>query len=241
MSSKKPFLRPVGGYKSVAAKQAAIAKNQREARQAAVDAKRYPNYANRGLQLAPGEFKSIDLSSSADTIDTTGSVTLLNGCARGNDINQREGREITMKSIQIRGAVSANAQATNDQWARVMIVYDRQTNGTAPAVTDVISSSGICGMRNLENRKRFKILMDRTYVINANYTGAATIYSACNNHHFLEYYRKLDHPVVFNSGSAGAVSDISTGSLYMIRIGSVTAGTAAAAITFCSRVRYQDK
>lgn len=241
--SKNPFLRPVGGF-STAQKAAMAAKSQREARAMKVEASRAyhaHNVAMRGLQLSPGEFKSIDENVSAATLDTTGSVTLLNGCARGSDIDEREGREITMKSIQLRGLINANANAAQNQWVRIMIVYDRQTNGAEPAIADIVSPGSLVGMRSLENRKRFKILMDRTITLNANYDGASTVYTASNNHHFIEYYRKLDHPVTFNSGSAGTVSDISTGSLYMVRMGTIASGTGAAAISFTSRVRYQDK
>lgn len=242
MSTKRrPFLRPLRDTAARAAQRAVEAKELREIQATKRRLLSGYNTATRGLQLSPGEFKSIDENVAGINIDTTGALTLLNGCARGSDIDEREGREIMMKSIQMRGLINCNANAVNDQWARILIVYDRQTNGTVPTPADILNPASIPGMRNLENRKRFKILMDKTYTLNTNYTGAATVYDATNNHHFIEYYRKLEHPVTFNSGSAGTVADISTGSLYMLTLGSVVAGTAACAISMCSRVRFQDK
>lgn len=200
----------------------------------------YPNIAQRGLQITKGEFKSIDKTVSSATLDTTGSVTLLNGCARGSDINEREGREITLRSLQLRLNVMVRSEAIVDQTVRILIVYDRQTNGTAPSVTDVISGGTVTGMRNLENRKRFKIIMDHTTRLNATYTGGASLHTASNNGYFHDFYKRFELPTTFNSGTAGTVADISTGSLYMVRIGEIAAGTAAAEVDFCSRVRYQD-
>lgn len=188
-----------------------------------------------------GEYKSIDQTVGNATLDTTGSVTLLNGCARGTDINEREGREIDLRSVQLRMNISARSEAIVDQTVRVLLVYDRQTNGAAPGLTDIIRGGTVCGMRNLENRKRFKILMDYTVRLNANYTGGASLHTAANNGVFKDYYQRFNLPTTFNSGNAGTVADMATGSLYMVRVGEIAAGTAAAEVDFCSRVRYTDK
>lgn len=197
--------------------------------------------ATRNRRYPRQEFKSLDVSASATTVDTTGSVTLLNGCIRGSDISNREGREILMKSLQLKVYVAANGQATGDQLARVMIVYDRQSNGTALTPTEVIDGCCALGMRNLENKRRFKILHDMVFTLNATYDGATTWNQNPGQHYYKEIYRKINLPVTFGSGNAGSVTDISTGSLYMVRIGTVAAGTAAAACSFTSRIRFTDQ
>lgn len=207
------------------------------ARSAVVSANRAASYA----KASTGEFKSVDVSLDSLGVDTTGTVSLLNGVGRGTDIDEREGREVNMRSVQLRYIVYTNTEAASDQWGRVILVYDRQSNGTAPAITDVLQTNSITAMRNLENRKRFKIFMDKTFVINASYQTAAALNTASNNHFFEEYYRKLSHPVTFNSGTAGTIADITTGSMYLITMGTAATGTTSSLCGLKSRIRYTDK
>jgi len=190
------------------------------------------NVAMRGLQLGEGEFKSIDVST-ALAINTTSAMLLLNGIERGDDINQRNGREVTMKSIQLKMATTVTAGDGTDQIHRVLVVYDRQTNGAPLTTAQVLQTTDCFSPRNLENRKRFKILFDRTYNLNAS--------GEPGSKHVLRFYRRLLHPITFNGGDAGNVADIITGSLYMIVVGSNVAGVTAGSSTGTCRIRYQDK
>jgi len=186
---------------------------------------------NPPVYAPPGEFKSVDTTINS-AIDNGGYVQLLNGLARGDDINQRSGREVMMKSVQISWLSFATAATGVDQVHRVVLVYDRQANAAALTWNDVFGSTSIHYPRNLENRKRFKILMDMSYVINA--AGEP------GTGRMEKYYRKLAHPVTFNSGNAGTIADITTGSLYLMWTSSVGAGATAGTIQGRVRVRYTD-
>lgn len=186
---------------------------------------------NPPVYAPPGEFKSVDTTINS-AIDSTGYVLLLNGLARGDDINQRSGREVMMKSVELRFNSFATGTTGVDQIHRVALVYDRQANATALTWADVFTSSSINYPRNLENRKRFKVLMDTWYVINASGEPGTA--------HVEKYYRKLAHPVTFNSGNAGTVADITTGSLYLMWTSSAAAGAGAGTIQGRCRVRYTD-
>ena len=59
------------------------------------------NYRVGGLMRTKGEMKSVDVYTGSLVADSTGTLQLLNGLARGDDIDERDGREVTMKSIQI--------------------------------------------------------------------------------------------------------------------------------------------
>jgi len=149
---------------------AARAQASRVARSARIAAYReapmLANLAVRGLNLAPGEFKAVDVHA-ATAVTTTPIVVLLNGIARGDDINERTGREVDMRSIQFSAQVRAATTTGVDQTHRVLIVYDRQTNAAAPTMAQVCESATIQAPRNLENRKRFSILFDKIYNLNA--------------------------------------------------------------------------
>lgn len=191
-----------------------------------------PNVAQRGLQFSGEEFKTLDMNYTVD-VDTTTAVQLLNGCMRGDDFRQRNGREIMMKSIELRYITQACVATGSDQTHRIMLVYDRQTNGTALTAAAVLESANTVAPRSLENRRRFKILYDKIWTINSSPESGSRVQR--------KFYRRLAHPVTFNSGNTGYVGDIATGSLYLVVLGSNTAGTTAGQCTFYSRIRFQDK
>lgn len=217
----------------LAAARAQASRIARSARIAAYrEAPMLANLAVRGLSLAPGEFKSVDVHA-ATAVTTTPLVVLLNGIARGDDINERTGREVDMRSIQFSAQVRAATATGVDQTHRVLIVYDRQTNAAAPTMAQVCESATIQAPRNLENRKRFSILFDEIYNLNA----AAESGSSRQ----IRWYRHLNHPETFNSGDAATVADITTGSVYLIVLGTEAAGATSGSIDYWSRIRYQDK
>lgn len=178
-----------------------------------------------------GEFKSVDFGG---TLGVHSDVTyaFLNGIPPGTEINQRVGREVTMRSIQFQYVLRPLAGGV-DQTARVLLVYDRQTNATALTADQVLHTVTTVAPRNLENKKRFKILYDRTHVLSP----PAVANTAVSR----RFYRRLSHPVTFNSLGMGTIGDIITGSLYAIFIGTEDPGTTAATVTFSSRVRYTDQ
>lgn len=203
------------------------------ARSSAVAVARGLNAASRGLQLSKGEFKAVDVTTATTSVGTTPVFFLLNGMTSGSGLDQHIGREVTLKSLEIKYVVGPEAGVTVDQMVRVLLVYDRQTNGAAPAVTDVLTSQSSVSPRNLENRHRFKILYDRTLPINTPVEPISKKYR--------KFYRRLAHPVTFNAGVAGTVADITTGSLYLVAFGTRPIGANTAAyIEFFSRIRYQD-
>lgn len=193
-----------------------------------------PNYAQRGLQLSSGEFKAVDYIGTVAPLNasTTPFVHLLNGIGRGDNINQRNGREILMRSIQFQYTCSVTPVTGVDQQVRVMLVYDRQTNATELTAAQVLHQANTLSPRNLENRKRFKILYDRTHQLNAAGEPGSQVTR--------RFYRRLRHPVTFNALTNGDVADIVTGSLYLVIIGSVATGDTDAFVNCFSRIRYSD-
>lgn len=186
------------------------------------------------VQASQGEFKSVDVSLNGTCDNAAGGrVVLLNGLARGDDIGGRNGREVVMKSIETKFNLYVTAGTGVDQTHRVVIVYDRQTNGAAPVLLDVLSAATAYAPRNLENRRRFKIIFDRTVALNAS--------GESGSHQVLSFYRRLAHPTTFNAGNAGTVGDITTGAFFAIFYGNIAAGATAGSATGTCRMRYEDK
>ena len=82
-------------------------------------------------------------------------ITVLNDVAQGTTAITRLGRKILMKSVLVQGTLTNSSGQ-----GRILIVYDRQANGAAPAATDVLTSNTIMAIQNLDNRDRFIILAD---------------------------------------------------------------------------------
>lgn len=147
-------------------------------------------------------------------VDTGGEIQLLNGMQRGTADGTRIARRINMIALELRAYVSTPVDA-DEQTGRLMIVYDRQPNGIALAITDVINTSNPVGVKQYDNDKRFEILYDETYCIRKHGT-------EFKQPHF-EIEIPMNHIVHYNSGNAGSVADILYGSLYVISVGNVAA------------------
>jgi len=200
------------------------------------------NLAVRGLQLAPGELKSLDATGTGG-VSSTGTISLLNGVPRGDDIDERVGRQITMKSIEFHLIAQHKAPEAGliPATFRALIVYDRQTNGAALTVEQVLDSAapGITRTivpKNLENRDRFLILRDMKFGLAAS---VATDFMSAPK--VAKVYQGVTLPVTFNAGDAGTVADITTGSLYLILLSDQAVGDAHLPVaTWASRIRFSD-
>lgn len=184
------------------------------------------------LQPSKAEFKFVDVASTTTAANSTGSVVLLNGIARGDSVSERTGRQVTMRSVYLQYELYATVGTGLNQIHRVMLVLDKQVNATTPSVADIVSSGDVRGFRNLDNRNRFAILIDRHYEI-AQSTTTGT-------HQFDKIYRRLNTITTYNNGDAGTVADIKTNALFLVILGSEGAGTTAGSVLHNSRVRYND-
>jgi len=189
------------------------------------------NRAVRGLQRTRTEWKAVSASVSG-TLDSTGALYLLNGIARGDDIAERIGRQVTIRSLEYRIMGQCTKTTGERQVCRIMFVYDTQTNGAALTIAQVLNSVDVYSPRNLENRTRFKVLKDWTFVVQE--------YLSDPSIAIFKGYLKLFLPMVFNNGDAGTVADITTGSLYCIVLGKKAAGATAGATEGTVRIRYTD-
>lgn len=181
------------------------------------------------------ELNFVDTALSAVVLDSTGAVTLLNGMAQGTTASTRIGRKITMKSFQIQARAQANAATTMSD-CRVALVYDMQSNGAAPAITDIYDSASPTALRNVSNSQRFRVLWVWEDAVIGNLTTPSTGKETL----IVNHYRRFDLPVQFNAGSAGTVGDIQTGGLFLVTVGQVAPGTSAAALNGTVRIRYSD-
>lgn len=213
------------------------------------------------LSTSSKEYKFVDVN--LGTIGATtllpasgaASFVLLNGLQLGTSAFQRIGNKIAMKSCYWSVAFALNSlntvadatSGTPQVPVRMMIVYDKQTNGSLPALSDLLSDkSGIANAtarfidvnspNNLNNKDRFIVLCDKRFMLSSQGTGSR----------ILKKYKKLSTSVAYKSGATvGNVTDITSGGLYFIAyidgdLGGNANPDIGVYMTGDIRLRYQD-
>lgn len=192
----------------------------------------YRGYTPRAFSR--GEWKFLDLTVN-NAMDTTGAMLLLNGLQPGSSASQRIGMKVSIRSLEMKLIGFATAGTGVDQEHRWLVLLDRQANGAAPAaLTDFLAAGNTKGLRNLANRRRFKIVLDKRYYVNsAGEPGAARVFNV---------YMKFRRPLIveYNAGVTGTVADIVSNSLFLVLIGQQAAGATAGTLQGYVRIRYTD-
>lgn len=230
---------------SRAAKLAAAARATKRARETLLASRRASaaplrtgGFYGPSVRRRTGELKTIDVDPNGISVTSTPNVVLLNGVAAGTDFTDRIGRKIVMKSLYLRAALYPADTVTADSVNRLLIVYDAQTNGAAPIITDVLKSSSPVAQLNLNNRDRFKILWDKCISCGGQQNTATQALSNNHNQISIKKFKKLYHEVLFG-GTAATVGSIQTGSIYLITVSNVAA-TDQMTMLYSTRIRFED-
>lgn len=169
------------------------------------------------------EKKDITTSTSGVSVSATpvfSSPTLLSGCAQGVATGERVGRRILMKSMLFRFNFTQTGTVGS---FRVLVVYDKQTNGALPGVTDVLSSTNYIAAQNLSNSDRFIVMFDELVHYQSS-TGASL-------------YKRVNLESIY-SGTTSAIASIAGGSVFFMIAPGDTGSTATYGYT--ARIRYTD-
>jgi len=171
------------------------------------------------------------------TVSNSGTLQLLNGVANGTDFTNRIGRKINMVDLEVKMfffPISGNAYPGDV--IRVMLIYDKQTNGALPAVSDILTSAYPLSFTNLNNRNRFEVLHDEAVALNPQATVGTTLGNGAPENKWREFRVKLRHDTIY--GSTGAnIADIKSGAIYMLTISAF----AVWQIAWNARVRFYDE
>lgn len=185
------------------------------------------------------EVKYLDTASNF-SVDATGEVPSggqltqvpLDGTPSG-----RIGRKITVKSIQARGIITTSATVPDDT-VYIYVVLDKQCNGAAAAITDVLTSS-LMGQAliNLNNSDRFVILKRVVLHASAN-AGVAAAYEPTA--YPFECFMKCNIPIEYDqTASTGNVSTIRSNNIFLLA-GSSALTDDGLSVTSNWRIRYTD-
>lgn len=175
----------------------------------------------------------------------------------GAEFYQRIGSRIRMQQLQIVGyfqPTGNNVLPVQEQMARIMFVYDRQTNGILPAVSDILQSydcdattnpQAFAAQLNLDNIGRFHVLWERFIVLPplaANGAAPADPYTMELESRTMQVVTTLDLcglQMHFKDDPArGDISGVASGSLLVLGVAEVSGNDWQ--FTFFVRLTYLD-
>lgn len=227
---------------------ARILRRQRRLRQTARE------LARSDVRMRTGGFTGIELK----FIDTTKASTAIPATWAGGELDpaastlcaptqgtgesNRDGRRITIKSIQVNGQLfrtigQDQADCIGPTAVTIALVLDTQTNGAQLNAEDVYvdANNNMLTFRNLEYNTRFRILYKRTFMIEDKcaFNDGANTASISSNGRLFKIYKRVNIPVTFTA-NAGVIADIQDNSLHIIGC----AGTTGTYIAYEARCRF---
>lgn len=178
----------------------------------------------------------VDMAASGQSFEysTTGTIRLIATIANGSSVNQRFGKKIAYKGVQIRGFIDSGS-TTQNCYCATMLVYDRKPTNALPAITDILVAVNSGSFLNDVNSDRFQIVRRLNHMlIGVDGNNSASAF-------FIDEYVKLNkRPAEFGSAGTGAIGDITKGALYLVTVGDVATGTADGAGVLNTRTRFID-
>ena len=128
-----------------------------------------------------------------------------------------------------------NANANDDDYCRIAVVYDRQSNGAAPAYADIFLATDNAGTTvanshapfNHDNQYRFKVLYDEAFYLpmtdaGGDLTSNSIPYTVGMKQMNLKRKIHLQNLPVQFTGDTAAIASFATGSLYLVTIARLT-------------------
>ncbi len=176
------------------------------------------------------EFKNHDTSATLASRGSTIAIISLTSIAQGDSTNQRDGAQCKITSIRFRYTITQDPTAVATQ-VRVMVVLDKQTNQAiytgGDLLADVTVNDAVIAPRNLDNMRRFQVLMDRTHSFSESGTLTST-------HSFI---KKVNIMLRFDNAAA-AITSMTENSLSLLFVSNEATNTPT--VTHHSRLRFVD-
>ncbi len=161
-------------------------------------------------------------------MDLGGVFRLLNGTDAGVGTDERIGRQMVTTSYMVDGNIQLGAGATGCQFVKIWLIWDRQPQGITLNFLDYLANPAFptVSPRNLENRRRIKVMWSRSYRLD--------VFNPCAK---IKIFKRLKVFVRHNDPTAG-IASIESGALWLVLSSDEIAGPTAPVITFSDRIRF---
>lgn len=206
--------------------------------------------------------KKVICTSSAITgvalaMNTTGTIQALNLIQVGSSMFNRIGRKIEMRSLRLVcniNTLNVTRATISPQIGRIMVIYDRQTNGANPTLTDFLqdtdqaggnSASTLSGL-NMNNRERFVTIIDKKTSLPQGTATAGVLTNVFPNGEPIpetidEFRRLRGLTTHYKADSNPAViGDIATGGLFILAFSDYGPGAEIFSFDYNVRLKYVD-
>jgi len=173
----------------------------------------------RALQYT-NELKSIDFTVNFSSTALSNGINYIIPIVQGTTGSSRTGRQIRVSMIELNFTAGVNvatgATAPNNDVYRFHVISDHQSNGAAPARTDIWTAVTYAGYhKNTDNLRRFTHLYD-SGVKEVNQVMQA---SAAGSFQYTHHNVRVPCDVLvsyYNSGNAGTIADCEKNGLFFI-------------------------
>lgn len=154
-------------------------------------------------------------------------LTLLNGCSRGDTVQNRTGDLIHIGKghlEMILNNVTQTANADTATTVKVAVILDTQSNATALTTTVLLNSATPntttpWNFNNYDFWKRFQILHEEVIKLQPNIAGIQGALVVNNDQRFLKFgWDCKEFPADYGGGTAGTIADIRSGALWLLII-----------------------
>lgn len=186
------------------------------------------------------EMKYFDLAKSVNddavVAATESDFSSLHLVQKGSDADQRIGRQITIRSVNVRLQVDS-ARTSHAIMGQVVLVLDKQANGTQPTAAEIWENptSGSISFRNMENTQRFVILHKQNI-----HLSPQALSCTQNQAKVLSFTKNLNLKIQFGKNSETAITDIPTNNLTLWFMENSAGPTFYMTRTYKVRIRYTD-
>lgn len=192
------------------------------------------------------------------TMNTTAQIQCINLIQVGSSMFNRIGRKLEMRSLRLvadLNTLNVTRATIQPDMGRIMIIYDRQTNGANPAIADFLQDTDQAGTNttdalsglNMNNRERFVTILDKKLSLPQATATAGVLTNVFPNDvgipTQIDEFRKLRGLTTHYKADSNpaVIGDISTGALFIIALSAAQAsGTELFNYSWNLRLKYVD-
>jgi len=175
------------------------------------------------------EKKFIDANSSANQSSTI-LITAISLAGQGDTASSREGNKIVLTSLQMKYTWK-QSESANSTRCRIMLVEDRQVNGSVFSANDLLESTAlgtaIISPLNLDGAFRFKVHYNKVHTLSIN--GSKVQYK--------EMFKKINIRARY-ANSGGTIASVLSSGLFLVAVSDETSQTPN--LSFFTRIRFND-
>jgi len=197
------------------------------------------------IQASPSHMKKAEVkyldTGSTGSLNTTGATLLLNGIAEGDDNTNREGRQVLIQSVQVKGTLTCTATGETNL-GEIRIFWHKDPLGSTPSTASWFQGSNISSLtfNNIDNEDSVICLAVIKIGLVATpgptqTRGLLTIDGEETG--ILDKFYRINLPSRFNNTTG--ISPVH-GGLYAVYCGSAASGINNIAFNLSYRVRFRD-